>query len=205
LKLSVAYHPQTDDNTEVFNKTLLTAFRGFSSAYHTNWSKIFPELLYAYHNAVHSATGFTPHRLFFGWISRDLRAPVTSPEDVDCEDIEVWIKKRADQFRTAQIRLEIARAAMIRSRRSKFVPEYHVKDLVNVSTRVLPLCCSSTQRTKLQPKYIGPTVREKLFAGAYRLDLLAHYSAVFTMLSTVLTFGLSCAMRTGSLNASFLM
>jgi transposase InsO family protein len=79
LKLSIAYHPQTDGNTEVFNKTLLTALKGFSNAYRTNWSKILPELLYAYHNTVHSATGFTPHRLLFGWMPRDFRAPLKVP------------------------------------------------------------------------------------------------------------------------------
>jgi hypothetical protein len=179
LKLSVTYHPQTDRSTEVFYKTLLTALKGFSNAYHTNWSKILPELLYAYQNTVHSATGFTPHCLLFGWIPRDLRAPLTKPDDTNCDDVEVWLKKRADQFCTAQIRLENARAAMIRARRFEFVPEYQVGDLVKVSTRVLPLRCSSTQRAKLQPKYIGRfTIKEKLPAGAYRLELLDHYSAV---------------------------
>jgi hypothetical protein len=52
--------------------------------------------------------------------------------------------------------------------------------VVKVSTRVLPLRCSSTQRAKLQPKYTGPlTVKEKLPAGAYRLELPDHYSAVY--------------------------
>jgi hypothetical protein len=81
---------------------------------------------------------------------------LSSLDDIDCEDIEVWIKKRVDQFHTAQIKLKYARAATIRARRSEFVPEYQVGDLVKVSTCVLPLRCSSTQRAKLQPKYIGP-------------------------------------------------
>jgi hypothetical protein len=101
--------------------------------------------------------------------------------------------------------LEYARAAMIRARRSEFVPEYQVGDLVKVSTRVLPLRCSSTQHAKLQPKYIGPfTIKEKLLAGAYRLDCLIIIVQSM-MLSTVLTFGLGYTMRIDFSNVNFLM
>jgi hypothetical protein len=73
LKLSVAYHRQTDGATEIFNKTFLTMLRCFVNQYHSSWADLLPPLLYAYHNAVHSATGFTPHLLLFGWTPRDLR------------------------------------------------------------------------------------------------------------------------------------
>jgi hypothetical protein len=179
LKLSVAYHPQTDGSTEVLNKTLLTALRGFSNAYHTNWSKVLPELLYAYHNTIHTSTGFTPHRLLFGWVPRDLRAPLTCPSDSDHADVEEWLRTRSDQLRAAQVKLEHARAAMIKARHSEYMPSYQPGDLVKVSTRVLPLRCSSTQKAKLQPKYIGPfTVQEKLPGGAVRLVMPDCYSTV---------------------------
>jgi hypothetical protein len=51
-----------------------TAFTEFPNAYHTNWSKGLPELLFAYHTTEYICTGFTPHRLFFGRVPRDLRA-----------------------------------------------------------------------------------------------------------------------------------
>jgi hypothetical protein len=86
--LSVAYHPQTYGSTGVFNKTFLTALRGFSNAYETNWSKVSPELLYACQNTIHTSTGFTPHRLLFGWVTRDLRAPLTCRADSDLADVE---------------------------------------------------------------------------------------------------------------------
>ena len=69
MKLSTAYHPQTDGQTEQCNSTLLQMSRGFVQKYHTDWPDHIPALLYAYHNTVHTATGYTPdpHELLFGW------------------------------------------------------------------------------------------------------------------------------------------
>ena len=51
-------------------------------------------------------------------------------------------------------------------------------DLVKVSTRVLPVCYSSTQTADLLPKYIGPfSVIEAVNLGAIRLQLPDRYAA----------------------------
>jgi hypothetical protein len=63
---SAAYHPQTDGQTENFNRILITALRYLVNRYHSDWEECLPSVLYAYHNSVHSYTGFTPHQLLFG-------------------------------------------------------------------------------------------------------------------------------------------
>jgi hypothetical protein len=104
LKLSTAYHPQTDGQTEQFNHTLLQMLRCFVNKYHSDWALHIPALLYAYHNTVHSATGFTPHRLLFGWCPRDIRAPLLSPEASSGDpDIDKWLHDRRRDLQQAQV------------------------------------------------------------------------------------------------------
>ena len=74
-----------------------------------------PSLLYAYHNTIHSATGFTPHRLLFGWTPRDLRAPLLTVPGSEYHAIELWLEQRKDDVRKAGLSLENARASMIRA------------------------------------------------------------------------------------------
>lgn len=157
LKLSVAYHPQTDGQTEQFHSTLLQVLRAFVNKYHTDWAQHIPAVLYAYHNTIHSSTGYTPHRLLFGWCPRDLRAPLSSVlDDVDA-DVEQWLQDRKHELQQAQLSLEAAREAMLRAHRTIGTPHvYRSGDFVKVSTRVLPMRSTSTQVPKLQPKYIGP-------------------------------------------------
>ena len=75
---SIAYHPQADGQIEDFHRTLVSMMRAFVNKYHSSWEDILPSLLYAYHNTIHLATGYTPHCLLFDWTPRDLRVPMPS-------------------------------------------------------------------------------------------------------------------------------
>jgi transposase InsO family protein len=181
LKLSVAYHPQTDGSTERFNRTFLQMLRTtLSTGMHSNWEKNIPALLFAYHNTVHSSTGFTPHTLLFGWTPRDIRAPLAAfnPISKSLPDVESWLLSRRDEFEQAHIARERVRQGLRRDRKaSARAHSYEVGDLVKVSTRVLPFRVSPAQTPKLLPLWLGPfKVLEHVGHGAYRLDLPDPYS-----------------------------
>jgi hypothetical protein len=95
--------------------------RAFVKHHHGNWSQHIPAKLYAYHNTIHGATGYTPHMLLFGWSPRDLRAPLLSAEAAGKSassgdrDSDVWLQTRARSLRRAQNSLECAGEAMIRA------------------------------------------------------------------------------------------
>jgi hypothetical protein len=181
LKLSVAYHPQTDGQTEQFNSTLLQMLRCFVGKYHTDWPQHIPALLYAYHNTVHTATGYTPHKLLFGWSPRDLRAPLSCPDAKSCgdRDIEQWLRDRKSELKQAQVSMEVARQAMIRARKAALYPtEYKVGDKVKVSTDALPVRCPSTVSEKLQPKYIGPFTVLDVQGKVLHLQMPKSYAQV---------------------------
>ena len=107
FNLSVAYHPETDGQTEQFNSTVLQVLRCFVNKYRTNWPLHIPALLSAYHITVHTATGYTPHSLLFGWSPRDLRAPLhASAMSCDDHDIEQWLHERKSEFKQAQLSMK---------------------------------------------------------------------------------------------------
>ena len=146
--MSTAYHPQTDGQSENFHKTFLSVLKSFVNKYHSNWEECIPSVLYAYHSTVHSATGFTPHQLLFGWTPQDLRVPFVTAElnksDIS-RNVDGWLELRRQQLQRANVHLEYARAAMLKARKAVAKkPAFQIGDKVIVSERVLPLRAAST-------------------------------------------------------------
>lgn len=87
------YHPAGNGRVERMNQTLLNMLRTFEAEKQNRWPECLPELLQAYDDTVHSATGFTPSYLMFG---RHLRLPVdvwlgTIQENPKC-DLMGWVR-----------------------------------------------------------------------------------------------------------------
>ena len=59
-RLSTAFHPQTDGQTERQNQTLETYLRIFVNDEQDNWASLLLLAEFAYNNSVHSATSLTP-------------------------------------------------------------------------------------------------------------------------------------------------
>lgn len=60
LRMSITYHPETDDQTEVLNRTLEQYLRCFVHDTPSKWSQFLSLAEWCYNTAVHSATGITP-------------------------------------------------------------------------------------------------------------------------------------------------
>ena len=74
LHLSTADHPQSDEQTEHVNQVLEDMLRAYVSTRQSNWEDYFPILEFAYNNAKHVTSRFTPFMLMFGF---QPRTPVT--------------------------------------------------------------------------------------------------------------------------------
>jgi hypothetical protein len=137
LMMSTACHPQTCGQSDNFHKTFLSVLRCFVNKYHSDWEECIPSVLYAYHNIIHSATGFTPRQLLFGWTAQDLRVPFAAAEQNKSDisrNVEAWLELRREQHKRANINLEYARAAMIAARKSAAKkPAFAVGDMATVS------------------------------------------------------------------------
>jgi hypothetical protein len=176
LQLSVAYRPQTDGQTERFNRVFLEMLRGYVNQYHTDWPAHIPAVVYAYNNTVHSSTGYTPHRLLFGWCPRDIRAPLSCVRS-EYADVESILTRYKTDFAKAKVSLEQARQRMIKAAKaSPNAFEYKVGDLVKISTRTLEPQAPDSQVKKLQPKYLGPFTVTALVGSSVKVDLPNSFS-----------------------------
>jgi hypothetical protein len=78
LRLSTAFHPQTDGQTERVNQVLEQYLRIFTSYNQDDWSTLLPQASLAYNNSIHSATKFTPFYSNFGYHPRWVNELVSS-------------------------------------------------------------------------------------------------------------------------------
>ena len=77
-KLSIAFYPQTDGQTERQNSTIKAYLRAFVNWEQDNWAKLLPMTKFAYNNAKNASTGHTPFKLNCGYQPR-----VSFKEDVN--------------------------------------------------------------------------------------------------------------------------
>ena len=65
-RLSTAYHPQTDGETERQNQTLEHYLRVYAGSRQDNWAGLLSAAEFAYNNSMHSTTGMPPFQAYTG-------------------------------------------------------------------------------------------------------------------------------------------
>lgn len=90
---STTYHPQTDGQIEVVNRTLSTLLRAVINKNISTWEDCLPHVEFAYNRTIHYATNFSQFEIVYGFI------PLTplglSPLSVS-EHVVLNSKKKAD-------------------------------------------------------------------------------------------------------------
>jgi transposase InsO family protein len=117
LKLSTAFHPQTDGQTEIMNQYLDQRLRPFVSYYQDNWSELLPIMDYAQLTMPHESIGMSPFELLNAYPPRtsfDWKMPttMTAREQLNREEAQQTV-------RTLQEAWETARAIMSRAQEKK--------------------------------------------------------------------------------------
>ena len=93
-KLSTAYHPQIDGQTEIMNQILDQRLRPFVNHYQDNWSELLPMLDFANANLPQESTGVSPYMLEMGyeaqmqfdWTERTLPDNATPTEKINRQE-----------------------------------------------------------------------------------------------------------------------
>lgn len=152
LRRSIAYHPQTDGQTEVVNHCLETYLRCFVGDKPKKWVQWLPWSEYWYNTSFHTSTHTTPFKVVYG---RD-PPPLVRFEYGSTSDLQ-----RAQQC--------MLKATNTHHRKVSFM----VGEKVYLKLRPYrQLSLAKRRNKKLAPKYFGPyTILEKIGPVAYKLDL----------------------------------
>lgn len=77
LKMSSAYHPQSDDQSEIVNRCLEQYLRSFVQQWPRKWHSFLPWAEFWYNSTFHASTGMTPYQTLYG------RPPPSLPKYFD--------------------------------------------------------------------------------------------------------------------------
>ena len=70
LKNSTTFHPQTDGQTEVVNRTIVHLLRGYCNKLPKLWDEKLHYIHHAYNQEKHSSTQTSPFEVFFSYFPK---------------------------------------------------------------------------------------------------------------------------------------
>lgn len=158
------YHPSSNGSIERYHRTLGESVRAYTEENRGSWHKYVPFFLFTYNNTVHTATGFAPHSLVFGF---DIELPTNLGNLRPNYNYESYQQELQLQLKNAQKRAK----SLIERRKLENKERYDTKngceplnlkknDIVLVLNEKLP------SHDKFEAKYRGPYRVEKVISDA---------------------------------------
>jgi hypothetical protein len=172
LRMSTAYHPQSDGQTEIVNKTLQQYLRCFAHNKPKQWGSFLHWAEWHYNTAVHTATGLSPYQVVYGRPPPTLQNYI--PGSTQIQAVEATLLDRDTMLQELKNKLlkaqEIMKAVADRSR---FPHKFAVGDLVFVKLRPYRQISVAGRRIhKLSKRYYGPFKLTKAIGEvAFELEL----------------------------------
>ena len=173
-RLSTAFHPQTDGQTERQNQALEQYLRAFATDKQADWAKQLPMAEYAYMNSHHSSIGTTPFYMMYGYHPEIRWEPEDGPLKGEVPAANERIKQlQASRDALAECWRKVSES-QAKYYNAKHTPKkYNVGDLVMLSTKNLN---QKRPSKKISPKFVGPfRIEDKVGGQAYRLTLPSTY------------------------------
>jgi hypothetical protein len=174
-RLSTAFHPQTDGQTERQNQTLEQYLRIFTTASQDDWVSLLPIAQFAYNNSVHDSTKTTPFYAVYGKHPILTMPPVDSRQEGEVPSAIDRVKRIHAARKSLTEHLKAAQEYQRRYHNKSHKPEsFRQGDLVLLSTKHLHLRHQPSK--KLSSKFVGPfRVQDAVGTQAYRLILPPNY------------------------------
>jgi len=189
LRMSTAYHPQSDGQAEKANATLETFLKAYIAqlASPKHWSRLLPLAEFTYNAAKHKAIGMSPFEADIGYIPRlplDLLAP--RPRIPTSKPASEYAERLVKILRMLRERMEETQLAMVTEANEHRQPHpFRVGESVFLDTRLLPVgyanvnspsANDNTNSRKFQHPYAGPfTILRAAGENAFVLDIPSHW------------------------------
>ena len=175
LDMSSAYHPQSDGQTEVTNRSLGDMLRCLVGSNIRSWESILCQAEFAHNHAVNRSTSFSPFRIVYGIVPR-------SPLDLGVLPDATRDHGEAVEFvaNISHIHQQVHDNLRLASAKYKETADRHRRDVqFKVGDKVWAVLTKERfpvhEYNKLKARKIGPLeVVEKINANAYRILLPAH-------------------------------
>jgi hypothetical protein len=166
-RLSTAFHPQTDGQTERQNQTLIHWLRCYVDEQQSNWAGLLPLAEFAYNNSYHASIKMSPFRALYG---SDLDLDIRVDDNVTVQSLrERWttIKELQEKATTEWSKTKARMSEYANKHRQDKTFKKDEKVLLN--TKNLKL---RTPKKKLSARFCGPfVIVEPIGTNAYRLEL----------------------------------
>lgn len=174
-RLSTAFHPQTDGQTERQNQTLEQYLRIYVNHHQDDWANLLPMAEFSYNNSFHASLKASPFYALMG-INPSFD-PCLEPRPEDAPAAIERAQELQELRGELAVNLETARTSQAsyydQHRKPK---EYQVGDLVWINAKNIR---TSRPSRKLDFKQLGPyKVVEAVGPAAYRLELPSNLKAL---------------------------
>ncbi|THG93004.1 hypothetical protein EW026_g8102 [Hermanssonia centrifuga] len=171
LKMSSAYHPESDGSTERANRTVTQMLRQCISPNQRDWVAKLPAIEFAINLARSDSTGYAPFFLNTGRMPRALIWDHAGKDEYP--GVRAYAQKVKFAVMAAHDSILAARVKQTRDANRKRRPApFALSDLVYISTKNISLPKGLAR--KLAPKFIGPyRIVEDFHNNSYRIDLPA--------------------------------
>ena len=172
-KLSTAYYPEIDGQTERTNQELEQYLRMYVNHRQNNWAEWLATAEFAFNNKVHTVTKMSLFQVNYG---REPRMGFDIRKKEKNEKAEEFVKEMKERHEEARAALVKSQEEMKRQvdRNRKEAEEYRVGDKVLISTKDFSAELMKRVTKKLMEKFIGPYVVRKIVSeNAVELQLPA--------------------------------
>jgi hypothetical protein len=175
LKKSTAFHPQTDGQTEVVNRTVVHLLRAYCSKHPKLWDEHLHYVQHAYNRAKHSSTQTSPFEACFGYFPKSpldfiFGKDIVVDGQYDIDRAEKFIEQIQSIHQVVQEQLEKSQAKYkARHDKHRVDHSFEVGDEVWLYISKERL---KGEGKKLKPIRYGPfKIVDKIGNNAFRLDL----------------------------------